>query len=959
LNEAVATGSNSLSRIEQWLVWLGVRPEEKSVTALLFGNMFLSGLAIGMIRVCAYTLFLEKFGSEQLALVAILLAVTGTVITLAIDRLTHGLTMAGYLYTILGTIVCALLIYRVALGLSSADALVFALPLFFELVYMLFNLQFIALLSRLLNVRQTKRLSGLARSGEFLAEMVGGLSIVLLLKFLNVANLLVVAAIATLAVFYAVEQTIRRFPKQLVFTTEDMSEDEHQHDNLLGILKLPYVRLISVCYGAYIFAYFFLDVAFYNYASARFTSQVELAGFLGQFFAMCGLVTLLTMVFLFAPFLRRLGIFAAVIAFPIVIATGSIAVSVLEISGFEIGLIFTVMVLTNAARFVLQSAIWRPSVAILFQVLPDRQRTRGTSLIEGIVDPFSGGVAGLCLFLITDQFGWPPKYFLLLLAGIMVAWIAVSFIIHRMYLSNLVVSIQKRKLGELSLKDLDNASLNIIKEGLSSPYPAEIFYCLNILEELEHPEITEMLKVVIKSQNHDVRMDVLKRIARMEIIPLTSHVRDRIEHESDPGVRGQALRTYAALEADDTLQILAPYVPAVHAETRKGALVGLLLYDPENSAGLDHLLNLVRSDDTEDRVFAAEVMGEIGSKAYSGFLVELLDDVDPSVVLSAISAAGNMEDQRLINILVTKLADSRFAGRANLALQMFGENALYDLDLGFNSPGATRQVKRHIIDIVREIGGVGAIEVLLHHIDIEQPELRNQVYVGLASLHYQADPDDQYVFVNKLEEEVQQITWLLASMEDLYQVERFHQLTAALGQELDNHRDNMLLLISFLFPSIVMLDTRANIDSKVSELRVFALEVLDNVLTSEIKAVVLPILDDLTVSERLDQLSDRYPQQRLQSIERYHLLVEEHFEERFFWTKAGLLFLIGQERSQEHQAVVEGALKDPEPIIRETATWALARLNPDDLRRTLMAQADDPDEGVSEVVRELLEDLEA
>ena len=53
-----------------------------------------------------------------------------------------------------------------------------------------------------------------------------------------------------------------------------------------------------------------------------------------------------------------------------------------------------------------------------------------------------------------------------------------------------------------------------------------------------------------------------------------------------------------------------------------------------------------------------------------------------------------------------------------------------------------------------------------------------------------------------------------------------------------------------------MLDTRASMASKVSELRVFALEVLDNLLTNEIKPVVLPILDDLSVSERLAQLDE-------------------------------------------------------------------------------------------------------
>ena len=156
-----------------------------------------------------------------------------------------------------------------------------------------------------------------------------------------------------------------------------------------------------------------------------------------------------------------------------------------------------------------------------------------------------------------------------------------------------------------------------------------------------------------------------------------------------------------------------------------------------------------------------------------------------------------------------------------------------------------------------------------------------------------------------------------------------------------------------------MLDTRANIDSKVSELRVFALEVLDNLLTPEIKQVVLPILDDLTVSERLAHLSVRYPQPSMSPDERFHTLVSEHFGECFFWTQASLLWLIGQDRSAEHIDVVRQSLNHVEPIVRETASWAIAQLEPQDLRRVLLSKADDPDPFVVDVVRELLEDLPA
>ena len=70
-----------------------------------------------------------------------------------------------------------------------------------------------------------------------------------------------------------------------------------------------------------------------------------------------------------------------------------------------------------------------------------------------------------------------------------------------------------------------------------------------------------------------------------------------------------------------------------------------------------------------------------------------------------------------------------------------------------------------------------------------------------------------------------------------------------------------------------VLDTRASIASKVSGLRVFALEVLDNLLTNEIKPVVLPILDDLSVSERLAQLDERFPQVHMNAQDRFEDLV--------------------------------------------------------------------------------------
>ncbi|MBQ76511.1 MAG: hypothetical protein CMQ20_16015 [Gammaproteobacteria bacterium] len=959
MTDTTVAENSSLSTTEQWLARLGIRPDEKSVTALLFSNMFLSGIAIGMIRVCALTLFLKHFGSEQLALVAILLALIGMPTTLLIDKFTIGFSTRAHIFTILSFVMGGLLLFRTLLGLTDSTILIFSLPLFFELAYMLFSLQFIFLLTRLLNVRQAKRLSGIARSGEFVAEMCGGFLVVILLNFLKLEDLLVVAMLTTGLVFIVVNHTTKQFQSTLMITNEEIVEGEITDSRLFGMLKLPYVRLIACCYGAYMFAYFFLEVAFYRYASIQLPDERQLAEFIAQFFAVTGFLTMLTMVLVFAPFLRKFGIIAGVILFPLVIFVSSTAVSIMEFSSVEVTLIFAVMVTTNCARFILQAAIWKPSVAILFQVLPDRQRTAGTSLMEGVIDPLSGGIAGICLFILIDTIGWEPKQFLILLSILMACWLVLSIYIRRLYLSNLVVSIQKRKLGELSISELDNASLDIIKAGLTSSFPAEIFYCLNLLETIEHPEINELLKQVLSNSNRDVRMDVLKRIASMKIQPLTRHISERIEIETDRAVRGQALITYAALAPDDIIEKLSVHLEGLDPDLTHGALVGILTYDPNNSKANDFLLRAVRSGSIHDKLFAAKVMADIGSKHFSGFLVELLEDQDNAVMEQAIYAAGQMGDERLIKSLVSKLTNPALLPAASAALRLYGEEALYDLDQGFSSPEASREERLHIIDIIREVGGVRATEILLRHIDVEQPEIRHRVFLSLAGLHYQADPDDQYIFVNKLDEEVTGITWLLAAMEDIYDIEQYHLVHSALGHELDVKQDNMLLLISFLFPSIVMLDTRANIDSKVAELRIFALEVLDNLLTGEIKQVVLPLLDDLTVAERLAALAEKFPQESMSAEDRFNDIVESHFDNAFFWTRSTLLYQIGQDRESRLIRKVRESLQDGEATIRETGLWALARLKPPDLRRTLQIHAGDPHENVSDIVRYLLADLPA
>jgi HEAT repeat protein/ATP/ADP translocase len=937
------------------LTKIGIRPSDKQLTLLLFSNMFFSGLSVGMIRVCAYTLFLAHFGSEQLALIAILLAIAGTFVTLGINWLTRHFSVRGYIFSLLITVLIGLLGFRLSLANSSSSTLIFFLPLWFEIAYMLYSLQFTTLLTRLFDVRQAKRLAGLTRSGEFLAEILGGFSVVLLLTLIKVEDLLIVAFFSTICVFLCVQRTVSAFRSKLHVTTEEVAAAEGKGSNLLTLFRQPYVRLISACYAIYIFAYFTLDVVFYDYSVRQFPNPTELAGFLGQFFAVTGFLTLISLAFVFAPFLRRFGIIAGVMAFPVFITLGSVAVGFLDLGGVPIIIIFVVLVLTNGLRFVLQSSIWRPSIAILFQVMPDRQRYHSNTLIEGIIDPLSGGIAGLILYLLTTYLDWESRSLLFLLSALLLIWILISYLIRRMYLSNLTVTLKKRKLGELTISELDRTSLKIIEQRLNSEHPAEVLYCLDLLENMGHQQYPELVANSLTHSSTAVRMNALQRIERLKLGELSHNVSDLLSSEIDVEVLGQGFVTYGSLRADDVPEKLKPYLKITTPHLHRGALVGLLRFNIGSVEAIQHLLSLVHASDSEQRRFAATVLGEAGEKAFTGLVCELLDDDDMQTVKESIFAASNIHDEKLIAPLVSKLSEPALQQLTARVLQGKGEIALGHLENMLNQENIDSRLKILLIGIISEIGGDQATNILTSLVHSDSPEIKHKVFLGLANLQYQATDDLKYVYANLLEEEVSVISWILASLEDLHQEDGYQSLFNALANELDQRRDNMLLLVSFLFPSVVMLDSRANIDSKVAELRIFALEVLDNVLNSEVKQIVLPILEDITVKERLELLKPKFPQQQLSSSDRFDEIMETYYEKAAYWTQVCLLHQIGEKRIDRYTPVLKKALNSHEAVIRETALWSTNNIQPETAYELLTKMSRDSADNVRSLSRYLMQ----
>ena len=199
----------------------GIQPGEGRLVSLLLAHSFWIGLARIFTRTAALTLFLVQFDAGNLPYTYIGVSIIATLISLAYLKLGERLSFSNLLIANLCFLLLTLIGFRLGLELSGAGWLVFALPIWYEVLWTLTNLEFWNLTGRLFNVRQAKRLFGLVCSGEELAILIGGLLVPILLRLISTADLLLMAALAVAGALGFLLYITRSFAPSLIAPVEE------------------------------------------------------------------------------------------------------------------------------------------------------------------------------------------------------------------------------------------------------------------------------------------------------------------------------------------------------------------------------------------------------------------------------------------------------------------------------------------------------------------------------------------------------------------------------------------------------------------------------------------------------------------------------------------------------------------------------------------------------------------
>ncbi|MDP6041171.1 MAG: Npt1/Npt2 family nucleotide transporter, partial [Candidatus Latescibacteria bacterium] len=442
----------------------------------------------------------------------------------------------------------------------------------FTVLTALIHVAFWGLATRLLDVRQGKRLFGLVGAGEMVASVISGLATPLFVPLWGTIHLLLVAAIGLVGGLVILSIIVRTYTVQIQATAPVANTAT---SDAVKLLKIPYVRLLFILYLFSVTVLYFLDYGFLDRAQTQFQNEDDLARFFGVFYGISQGQSLLLLTFATGRLFNRFGIRFGMRLRPIVLLVCTLSMVAVGLSNEATLLLFYLAISTKLCDLVLWKSFSSPSSLILYQPLPPDQKLATQLSVETMISPIAGGIAGLALLGLNLL----DTHRLLALnastAILIVGWLLVGMLVFRAYRNVLSEALVRRRLEDNDLSWKESNIIDILHRYLKSPHAGEVIYALDLLEQNDALNNETDLPDLLKHPSPDVRRNALNRMGRLSPIDLMTDVRRQVEMESDPEVLSAALVAWCELGETDVVDDVAPYLDHDTPEVRKGAMVGL------------------------------------------------------------------------------------------------------------------------------------------------------------------------------------------------------------------------------------------------------------------------------------------------------------------------------------------------------------------------------------------------
>jgi ATP:ADP antiporter, AAA family len=903
---------------------LNLRPGELRRSVPLFAYLFLVIASYLVGRVVRDTLFLSRFPAAQLPYADIATALTAGVVVAIYIRVGRRSSLRNLL---LGS----LLLFASNCVLFWVLARFYPVSWLYPVIYawdgifgVLAPTQVWTLANHVLTTREARRVFGFLAGGGIVGGIFAGLFSKVVAKAFGTESLLLGMALFLSLCLPLVVQIWRQHQEAVQGSAEAPAEQgpRNLRESMRLVFSSTYLRAIAALIWVSSFVTEVIDWQFKSVAKEFIPVKDHLAAFFGDFTFYAGILTLVVQLLVTSRLLRRFGIGVALFTLP---------VGLVATSGYMLltGTLFSA-VLLRGTDWVCRHSIDKSSVELLYLPLPSRVKFQVKWFIDTVVWRMGTGLAGVTvLFFVTylrlsaRQMSWVG---LVLVGG----WLAAAWVARQQYVATLTEILREHRLeaDRAIAPVLDRSTAEVLAAKLSASDPNEVLYALSILEsdqQASYPPI----RVLLNHPAAEVRkkaISVLDAGGDKTVVP---QIEDLLQ---DPSldVRTEALLYLAHYGHVDPLEKVQQLGDFADFSIRS-AMVAFLAR-PGEVQNLEFarqlLAGMVGENGPEGkrmRLEAARLLGILPDK-FDPLLAQLIADADVEVVREAVLSVWKLQKRRLVPELLDRLADPRLLADVTEVLTRLGNSIVGRLRDHLSDQAVPIEVRQQVPVILANMGTQLACNALVEHLLDADSRLRLGIVSALNTCH-RLHPElecDAEILEMLLAAEIlghYRSYQILERLETMLQ--SYEPLAGALSESMKHEVERIFRVLDLLYPRDDFSSAYVGLQSKSMIVRDNALEFLDNVLKTQFRKMLVPLLDGkVSIAERVS-IANRLVPARIESSEQAIAVLMASNDPCLRSCGAYAVGIFGL-KSLEHE--LNRCLDHPDPLLRETARQAKLRL---------------------------------
>ena len=288
----------------------------------------------------------------------------------------------------------------------------------------------------------------------------------------------------------------------------------------------------------------------------------------------------------------------------------------------------------------------------------------------------------------------------------------------------------------------------------------------------------------------------------------------------------------------------------------KSAITGLMTSGGINAmvtAG-QRLLQLIPSTNPDERKMAVKIIGELGVQSFYKPLLNLLSDENKEVVKAAIIASGKVKNQRFISPLLRFFMARQYERLVLNALYEAGDVSLREIKHTLLHQPLRGQQQVKLILLCGRIGTDGASH-LLDELVWKMPSRRSHIFHALHLCEFKSQPQNREQHVALMNQYIASAISILFMIQALSDKKTCKVLADALHIELNDIRDSLLLLFSFVYNKDKMMKAKSAFMLNKKESVANALEVIEIEVPKEISLKFTKIFEPSSVEDKCNSLN--------------------------------------------------------------------------------------------------------